>query len=1116
MGGRGWWRFGWLAWLAVLLAILVSAGWAAWALATHHFDAPAIAGILVLPVTVILLLPVVGWLLDLRIDLAEAAADLVTAVRKIEGKERVRLLGQDTMPIDLAFTFVPSAGRDAVGAVACGTFNDVVAYYRRLRPRRMVISGQAGAGKSVLAIELILALLEDPGEGDQVPVRVSIPSWDGSSDFARWLAIQIDDRYGVGVRRARALMAARRVLPVLDGLDELDRDAAGGRAAAVVAILNGYAPGGRPGALVLTSRTQTYETLAQQDAWLLDAARIEIQPVNPDRAAEYLLNRSKHRERWWPVCVDLVDNPDSVLAAALCTPWQLNLAFTVYEAGDPGGLLRYEQGDDPHADLLDKYVPTLIEEHAPYKPHEVVGWLRTLAVYLETNAVGRSVDGRPLSGSDVLLTDLWPLGGVNRVLYLDYFVRAICGVLVAAPFVATGFFSSVGAFERGFFALALSVVFVSGRVRAWPSARAFDLSRLHDLRRLGVLALVSVALGLGWWWWFGRRHTALVGSSAVAVLALATVFAAVIRSAPSQNTARPRAAIRASTGYGLLSGFVAGLAVAFLLAAGTELTSSALGWLVLSVVAVLATLLAAIVLTPVWRRYLILLLTTRGRLPWRLAGFLDWTVQVGAMRTAGPAYQFRQLDLQQHLTGEITTSAMNWVQRRPGIQLLFRLAAFPLIGAISIGAVGYLGAHTTLADVQGSATADVGTMFEDLNQAMMAHDEAAFLRWAAPSARPAMKLWWDNLRAIGFTSGTLALRESLDLYGLGMPVNSHGDGDVRVLAGAHNAFDPDMGLAGPIAAVGHYEVGFHQTPGAPPQITSWHPLDRAPWDQPIRLYVTRTANAEVVAYPDERALANHVLAAAQSAALYVLGLHRQYGIRSPPQSGFIVFVSTSPARRARWFNGTRPAGWDGAAVASVTLPTSPQTTLAMLSINGVETYKPGVPGGTGAQRAVLAPAGDNADTAALVGAFGQEMLAPEAVSESSLSRGSPQEWVSAGFGRFLESLYLSGSGTTIEKALQSVSKTMLTGQLPTEFAGKPDQVIRDWSDVGASVYVYIAIRYGLAEAVSSGYGVNEGFGGNTPFDNVLNLHLSSQNPNIYYDPTQVHGGWEAWLVRIHG
>lgn len=1113
MGGRNWRRVGWLAW-AVVLAILVSAAWAAWELATHQFDAPDIAGILLLPCTVALLPTLVGSLRDLRINLEEAAADLITAVLDIEGAEKVRLLGRDTIRIDLTFAFVPSTGRNAKGAAAHGKFSEAGAYYRQLRPRRMVISGEAGSGKTLLAIELILALLKDRAEDEQVPVLASLPGWDGTGDFTRWLAIQIADKYSISVRRARALTDAGRVLPVLDGLDELDRDSA----TKIVAMLNGYTRGGSPGGLVLASRTKTYDNLAPDGAWLLDAARIAIQPVTPDQAAEYLLDRTRDTNRWSPVWVHLVDHPESVLAEVLSTPLLLNLAFTVYEADDPGGLLRYEHAAALRAHLFDEYIPALVGEDAPYKPDEVVGWLRTLAAYLEANAPpgrSRSVDGRPLSGSDVLLTDLWPLGGVNRVLYLDYLARTICGVLVAAPFVATGFFSSAGAVERGFFALALPVVFAWGGVRAWPSARAFDPGRLRDLRRLSVLVLVSMALGLGLWWQFERRHTALVSSSAVAVLVLATVFAAIVRSAPGQSTARPRAAIRASTVYGMLLGFEGGLAVAFLLVAGTGLTRSTLGWLAWGVIAVAATLLAAIVLTPVRRRYLILLLMVRGRLPWRLDRFLQWAVQVGAMRTAGPAYQFRHLELQQHLAGEITTSAMNWVQRRPGIQRLIRLAALPLTGAISISAVSYLGAHTTLADVQGSATANVSTMFKDLNQAMVAHDEAGFLRWATPSARPAMKLWWDNLRAIGFASGTLALRESLDLFGQGLPVNSHGDGAVEVLAGAHSAFDPDMELPGQIAAVEHYEVGFHQSPGAQPQVTSWRPLDRAPWDQPIRLYVTRAANAEVVTYPDERPLAHHVLTEAQSAALYVLGLYRKYHMGSPPQSGFIVFVSASPARRASWFNGTKPTGWDGAAVASVTLPTSPQTTIAMSSINGVEAYPPGVPDGTGAERAVLAPAGDKADTAALIGAFGQEMLAPEAVMDSSLSKDSQQEWVSAGFGRFLESLYLSGSGTTIEKALQSVPKTMLTGQLPAELTDKPDQVIRDWSDVGASVYVYIAIRYGLADAMFSSYCVNEGICGNTPFDNVVNLHLSLQNPNIYYDPDEVHAGWAGWLVRRH-
>jgi hypothetical protein len=52
-------------------------------------------------------------------------------------------------------------------------------------------------------------------------------------------------------------------------------------------------------------------------------------------------------------------------------------------------------------------------------------------------------------------------------------------------------------------------------------------------------------------------------------------------------------------------------------------------------------------------RYLALLLWTRrlsGRwLPWRLGRFLDWCCEVGLMRTAGIAYQFRHQELQDFL-----------------------------------------------------------------------------------------------------------------------------------------------------------------------------------------------------------------------------------------------------------------------------------------------------------------------------------------------------------------------------------------------------------------------------------------------------------------------------------
>lgn len=53
---------------------------------------------------------------------------------------------------------------------------------------------------------------------------------------------------------------------------------------------------------------------------------------------------------------------------------------------------------------------------------------------------------------------------------------------------------------------------------------------------------------------------------------------------------------------------------------------------------------------PSARRYLIFVLCSRGRLPWRLGAFLDWACVAGLLRLAGAAYQFRHRELQQWMT----------------------------------------------------------------------------------------------------------------------------------------------------------------------------------------------------------------------------------------------------------------------------------------------------------------------------------------------------------------------------------------------------------------------------------------------------------------------------------
>ena len=68
-----------------------------------------------------------------------------------------------------------------------GTLNDVVAYYRALRSRCLAITRAPGAGKTVLAVTLVMGLLAKRDHKEPIPVRLSAASWDTRRPLEDWL-----------------------------------------------------------------------------------------------------------------------------------------------------------------------------------------------------------------------------------------------------------------------------------------------------------------------------------------------------------------------------------------------------------------------------------------------------------------------------------------------------------------------------------------------------------------------------------------------------------------------------------------------------------------------------------------------------------------------------------------------------------------------------------------------------------------------------------------------------------------------------------------------------------------------------------------------------------------
>lgn len=121
--------------------------------------------------------------------------------------------------------------------------------------RRLVVLGQAGAGKSVFAIQLGLSMLS---QSERVPIIVPLHSWDPFRQaFQDWIVgtIITDRLLGSTARpcapqAAHDLLHAGWLLPILDGLDEMPAP----MRAEAIRVLNAYDE--QP--LVLTTRPTAY------------------------------------------------------------------------------------------------------------------------------------------------------------------------------------------------------------------------------------------------------------------------------------------------------------------------------------------------------------------------------------------------------------------------------------------------------------------------------------------------------------------------------------------------------------------------------------------------------------------------------------------------------------------------------------------------------------------------------------------------------------------------------------------------------------------------------------------------------------------------------------------
>jgi hypothetical protein len=586
------------------------------------------------------------------------------------GSQLDQMLGQSSAINPRTVRFELTEGQDGVPKIrykgSAVPFKEVIAEWDHERTR-LVITADPGYGKTVASLTLLSHINGHVDVSDR-PIAELFPlaEWyrwhlgHAKEPLTEWLANQLVTNYQVTDEVARTLITNDRILPLLDGLDELP---ATDQLACMEAI-DGYAGRAAPfRPFVLTCRAQEYRDLAPH--WVGTDQQIALLGLDGPQISGILRPWAVGRPDW-AVIRDGVEAGNQTLLHVLRSPLRLNVVLQAYKERDPSELLSFRpaaaQEHVWHL-LLNLESP----RYASARQDNVYSWLVYLAAKMQS-----------LSTSQFRLHELYRYAP-NRTSVFRHFrisfglsVGLVAGLLIGLIYAFSDVSASgqagndVGDALAGvaLFGSVFSVVALR-RTEEVPVAR---LPMALAVRRTLPWVVVGLCLGAielifaGNDWlitsqilsnpvaneWIRGMLTAVAFALVLGLFVL--VFGSVSRSTrpPAKLAARGPEAILVGSRYRwLVAGFGGWLAGALL---GIRYPVEIL------VFGLFAGLFGSVfggMGTWLYHYRVRLLLVRKGLAPWRLSYFLAWCAapERGWLRVSD-GYEFRHRDLRDYLASQ--------------------------------------------------------------------------------------------------------------------------------------------------------------------------------------------------------------------------------------------------------------------------------------------------------------------------------------------------------------------------------------------------------------------------------------------------------------------------------
>lgn len=257
--------------------------------------------------------------------------------------------------------------------------------------RALLILGEPGSGKTITLLELARDLInhaeQDRTFSQPIPVVFNLSSWtDKGQPLVDWMVSELSAKYQIPKRICRPWLENIRLLPLLDGLDEVRSE---NRAACVQTINHFVEEYGLAG-LVVCSRLKEYTDLPVR---LKLNGAIRLQPLTSEQVDDYLALVSPSLNA---LRINLKKD-DNLLTLAE-SPLMLNIMSLAYQDLEPQPRQTFDTVETYREQLLDTYIERMFKRRRtvdkPYEDEQVVSWLSWLAQKMtEHNQVILLIEG---------------------------------------------------------------------------------------------------------------------------------------------------------------------------------------------------------------------------------------------------------------------------------------------------------------------------------------------------------------------------------------------------------------------------------------------------------------------------------------------------------------------------------------------------------------------------------------------------------------------------------------------------------------------------------------------------------------------------------------------------